>query len=55
MATTFMFVDPAQKNFLDAMAELFKNQIGTDAVLVCQGPKTSTGTCSSSASQVQRN
>ena len=36
MAQTFMFVDPAQKNFLDAMAELFKNQIGTDAVLVCQ-------------------
>ena len=36
MATTFMFVDPAQKNFLDAIPELFKNQEGIDAVLVCQ-------------------
>ena len=36
MVTTFMFADPAQKNFLDAMPELFKNQEGIDAVLVCQ-------------------
>ena len=33
---TFMYVNPAQKNSLDAMAELFKSQEGTDAVVVCQ-------------------
>ena len=55
MATTVMFVDPAQKNFLDAMAELFRNQEGTDAVLVCQDVYWEVHTAVLSASQVQRN
>ena len=33
---TMPFVGPVQENFLAAMAMLYKNQEGTDAVLLCQ-------------------
>ena len=33
---TMPFVGPVQENFLAAMAMLYRNKEGTDAVLLCQ-------------------